>query len=382
VIDLLLQHDPAAEGELVRALLAHDEAVLHSAGRGDLGLVRAAEIAVAADPAGAFTFDASGTATLAFGGRSWRAGRFEPTSIGELRRRAAASPSKEGRVRLWLIDGGSPSTDIGSLQASSGGDTLFQVASQFNCLESTGPHVSAVESYLSDSTQGPRASISALPGTLLRHYAAPGSGGERFVQTSRGRQIELLSDVCEPGVAAVRNGYLLADEIADPRSLGIALEARFEAIRVGVHDGVEVILGYDWAGAVRAPGPRIAQVFTSTVAGGGYSSLTGAHVDICRQLLRAAYLGTLLAAVSLGRSRVVLTLIGGGVFGNPMDIIWESIVWAVDEVASVANRDLSVVVNGRALARQLDLRRVGREVRERGGFVLAWPAAGGLRIHR
>ncbi len=31
-----------------------------------------------------------------------------------------------------------------------------------------------------------------------------------------------------------------------------------------------------------------------------------------RQLLRAAYLGTLLAAVSLGRTRVTLTLIGGG----------------------------------------------------------------------
>jgi hypothetical protein len=381
MIDLLLEH-AAREGELARALAAHDEVVRQSAGRGDVGIVREAEGAVSADPARAFSFDAAGAATLSFGGRSWRAGRFEPTSIGELRRRAAArSPGKSGRVRLCVIDGGSASTDIGSLQAFAGDGTLFQVASQFNCLESTGPWLSPVERYLRDSTQGPRASISALPGTLLRHYAAPAAGGERFVQTEDGRQVELLADVCAPGVAAVQNGYLLVDEIADPRAFRAVLETRFDAIRVGVHDGIEVVLGHDWAGAVgRSPGAGIAQVFTSTEAGGGYGDLSGPHLDVCRQLLRAAYLGTLLAAVTLDRPRVVLTLIGGGVFGNPPEIIWDSITWAADEVARLAGRDLDVVVNGRGLGRQLDLRRVGKDVRDRGGFLLAWPASGGPRI--
>jgi hypothetical protein len=381
MIDLLVEHDPAREDDLVRALVAHEEAVLASAWRGSLGVVKEAEAAVRADPAAAFRFDAAGEATLAVGDRRWRAGRFEPTSIAELRRRAAGQAGAgQARARLWLIDGGSPATDIGSLQAHASDGTLFQVASQFNCLEATGPWVSPVERYLNDSTQGPRASISALPGVLLRHYAAPGPGGGRFVQTNDGPQIELLADVCEPGVATVHNGYLLVDHVADPARLSAALETRFEAIRVGVHERVEVVLGYDWTGAVaRSPGPCIAQVFTSTLAAGGYGELTGPLVDVCRPLLRAAYLGTLLAAVGLGQRRVVLTLIGGGVFGNPLALIWEAIVGAFDKVAPLLTSDLDVVVNGRGLARQLDLRGALEDVGQRGGYLLTWPAKGGPR---
>jgi len=51
------------------------------------------------------------------------------------------------KARLWLFHGVSPMKDIGALQATSGDGTLFQVASQFNCLEATGPHVSRVADY-------------------------------------------------------------------------------------------------------------------------------------------------------------------------------------------------------------------------------------------
>src|SRR5207244_9763794 len=112
-------------------------------------------------------------------------------------------------VRLWVLDGASPATDVGSLQGTAEEGTLFQVASQFNCLESPGPFVASVSEYFNDFTQGPRASISAFPATLLRHYAAPGPNSERFVQTSGlGPQLDLLADVFEPGKSPVRNGYL------------------------------------------------------------------------------------------------------------------------------------------------------------------------------
>jgi hypothetical protein len=389
VIDLLVEHgaDPARDGELLRALAAHHAAVMRSAGGGDLRLVGQVESAVRVAPARAFAFDESGGAALTVGGRTWAAGRFESVSIGELRRRATALHhpinGQPARIKLWLIDGGSPATDIGSLQANGNEQTLFQVASQFNCLESPGPWVTPVEDYLRDPTQGPRASISALPGTLLRHYAAPGSKGDRFTQTEDGPQIELLAGVCDRGTASVRNGYLLVDEIVDRPSFLAALESRFDSIRVGVHEGVEVMYGYDWGGAVaRSPGPHIAQVFTSTLAGGGYGELSGALLEVCRQLLRAAYLGTLLAAIILGRSRVVLTFIGGGVFGNPTDLIWEAINWAIEQVAPLAPRNLAVVVNGRGLGRQMNLTRTGMAVADRGGLVLVWPSAGEPRIQR
>ena len=223
-------------------------------------------------PERSFVFDAAGAAMVRTADAHVPAGRFETPSIGELRRRAASARrgGTGGRVRLWVLEGVSPATDIGSLQATTGPGTLFQVASQFNCLESPGPYITPVANYFSDPTQGPRASISAYPGTLLRHYAAPGSDGTRFVQTSDGPQLNLLEAVCLPGVAQVRSGYLTSSGITDPAAFAKTLEDRFEDICVGVHEDVPVMLGYNWDGGVGGD-RRIGQVFTSTFAGAGYS---------------------------------------------------------------------------------------------------------------
>jgi|GEM_PF-5757502 len=89
-----------------------------------------------------------------------------------------------------------------------------------------------------------------------------------------------------------------------------------------------------------------------TLAGGMYGSLAApgeAYRVITRQLLRAAYLGTLLGAIALGRRVVVLTLIGGGVFGNPIELIWESILWAMEEATRVAPVAWSWCGRGRVL---------------------------------
>ncbi len=276
---------------------------------------------------------------------------------------------RSARIRAVRV---SPATDIGALQATAPPETVFQVASQFNCLESPGANIADVADYVHDPTQGPRASISAWPGTLVRHYAAPAPDDSRFVQSETGPQIDLLAEVCDPGMAAVRSGYLRGDDIVDARALADALEARFDAIRIGVHDGVEVALGYDWAGGV--DGARtIAQVFTSTMAAGMYGTLDdgdAAAMAICRQLQRAAYLGTLLTAAALGHPRVVLTLIGGGVFANPIELIWDAIGWAIDQVRPFLHRDLLVVVTGRNLREQLPPRELATAAHARGGGVL------------
>jgi hypothetical protein len=94
----------------------------------------------------------------------------------------------------------------------------------------------------------------------------------------------------------------------------------------------------------------LAPPFTSTLALGAYSRTSAGdsrHGPICAALLRAAYLGTLLAAAALGRRKVVLTLIGGGALGNPVPLIWESIRWAVSEVEPLVSVDMDVVVKGR-----------------------------------
>jgi hypothetical protein len=314
--------------------------------------VDAAERVVAKDPAAAFAMDWSGAATLSADGHTWHAGRFEVVSLGELRARAFRyrQSQTDAKARLWVFDGEGPATDIGALQATCGRSTLFQVASQFNCLESPGPYVTPVARYFDDPTQGPRASISAFPATLFRHYLAPGQDGKRFVQQTDGPQIDLLAAAC--GRRVSQNGYFTGRGVDHPSVLD-ALENRFDAICVGVHDEVEVVLGHDWDGAVVPSAPRIAQVFTSTAAGGFYGATRHLGREVfdtfSRHLLRAAYLGTLLAAVTLGKERMVLTLIGGGVFGNPIETIWDAIQWSLEEVKPFLTRDLDVIINGRRL---------------------------------
>jgi hypothetical protein len=388
VLQLLDHHDSGAEGRrrLGEALRSHLDAVLAS--RGDSAEAQAqvsrAEAEVKADPRRAIRFDDAGRATIHAHGRSYRGGRFELPRLGELRERALAARARQGppaaRVRLFVLDGVSPATDIGALQAFAPPDSLFQVASQFNCLESPGPYVVDVVDYLSDPTQGPRASISAFPGTLVRHYAAPRPDGTRFVQTTAGSQLNLLADVCEPGGAAVHSGYLRASDIADPHAFARALTERLEAVRIGLHDGVEVVLGYDWTGSVSSASERtIAQVFTSTLAAGLYGGLGDgdpSFTTICRQLQRAAYLGTLLGAAALGKTSVALTLIGGGVFGNPLPLIWDALLWAVDEVDSVLGRELIVAVNGRNLGSALPAERLAAAASARGGALIRFTPGG------
>jgi hypothetical protein len=66
----------------------------------------------------------------------------------------------------------------------------------------------------------------------------------------------------------------------------------------------------------------------------------------------------------------VLTLIGGGVFANPIPLIWRAIGWAIDECEPLLAQDLEVVINGRNLGKQIAREALVAAVRERGGTLL------------
>jgi hypothetical protein len=379
VIRTLLEQglDPRRETELGRELSASLERI-RTGRRLDRAVVKRAELRVAADPRGAFSFGDHDDARLHFEDREIVAGRFETPSIGELRER---STSRKGPVRLWTLLGNSPLSDIGSLQATTP-EALFQVASQFNALEAPVPRLSPVASYFNDSTQGPRAAISAWSGTLLRHYAAPDGRGGRFTQTEGGRQLNLLADIEREGLPRVRSGYLQLGSKDDVQGLADTLEREGHRIRVGVHDDLPVLLGADWDGEVIGD-VRIAQALTSTVAGGSYGLLDATnpcHRRIATALLNAAYEGTLRAALALGRPVAVLTMIGGGAFGNPRDLIWGAILHAVDSIACSGAGPLDVIVNRRDPPRGEALTALVRDVRDRGGAVLE--VAPERRVHR
>ncbi|MDA9859428.1 hypothetical protein N9D23_15030, partial [Rubripirellula sp.] len=86
--------------------------------------------------------------------------------------------------------------DVRQLHAdSANANALFQVASQFNLLEMTGPSVTperGVGIYENDPTQGPACAIACGAGTICRNYFAP--VGDRIGQ-SADHQIDCSADL-------------------------------------------------------------------------------------------------------------------------------------------------------------------------------------------
>jgi hypothetical protein len=76
------------------------------------------------------------------------------------------------------------------------------------------------------------------------------------------------------------------------------------------------------------------------------------------------------------RYQAVLTLIGGGVFGNPLPVIWEAILWAADQAEPLLHQDLHVVVNGRNLGEDVPIEHLHAAAQARGGTLIRFDRAG------
>lgn len=96
--------------------------------------------------------------------RAYRVGALDLVSLEELRRRRV---DLDGKLKLSLV-----SADARELhRRPENAGALFQVASQFNLLEMTGPSVTpedGVTRYQNDGTQGPACAIAAGAGTIYR----------------------------------------------------------------------------------------------------------------------------------------------------------------------------------------------------------------------
>ena len=138
-----------------------------------------------------------GTAlTCTVSGKSWQAGRFSTPQLSELRSRDFAVKKMEPiRIREWV-------GDIQSLhQDPMHRSSVFQVASQFNCLEMASPSVTpeaGVGIYDQDPTQGPACAVSAGAGTIVRNYFVE-------IQGQRGQSRDLQVDCLEDLAAHWQN---------------------------------------------------------------------------------------------------------------------------------------------------------------------------------
>jgi len=273
--------------------------------------------------------------------RAYVVGTLTTPSLRELRAEAATVlDGLRGRLRVSNISG-----DVRSMHSSAAHKgALFQVASQFNLLEMTGPEVTpedGVTRYAHDRTQGPACALAAGAATVYRNYFAPVAG--RIGQT-RDCQIDCLADI---GAAlgnetnafwTMRNGYALctrqglttiAQKLEGP-DVNAADNLR-DLLRVGIHRGVQVT---DVAGA-----QLVSQAFCSALPV-SYSDIPSKHwKSFATLVLEGAYEATVWAAAlnahESGTNALFLTRLGGGAFGNEPDWIHAAMRRALRMVVGV-----------------------------------------------
>jgi hypothetical protein len=266
-------------------------------------------------------------------GKIYGIGELEFVSLETLRQRVKSVGGRTGRLRVSLVTG-----DVREMhRRSEYAGAVFQVVSQFNLLEMTGPDVTpeqGVTIYQNDHTQGPACAIAAGAATIYRNYFVNVNGAEG--QTKE-RQLDGLADLGvtlgkalgQPVDALweMRNGYArcsragLDDITKYIRSLQPdQIDLLRGKLRIGLHQNVEVT---DRAGT--HPLPVVSQAFCSALPV-AYSRIPTTHWETFGSLvLEAAYEATIWAAVlsaQRGVSNIVLlTSLGGGAFGNDDDWI-------------------------------------------------------------
>lgn len=195
--------------------------------------------------------------------------------------------------------------DTSELQYNSEEGTLFQVASNFNCMEIgsefgnvfNGKHITQL---MTDKTQGPSAAGGAVYGTMLR------------IAKHKEKEINLLEDTpLKPNNGKLYKTSDFPD--FDP-----------DLIKIGLHTNVGAnFCRTDYKFEYKPENVKINQVYTSTCI---YNNRFDKDNSLAEKLLNKAYEGTYLAGIETKCPKIVLTLIGGGVFHNPIELIIKYII--------------------------------------------------------
>ena len=271
-------------------------------------------------------------------GRTFTCGSLSTPTLTELRDKAADVASTVAGTPLVREVVG----DAGALHANPAhAGALFQVASQFNLLEMPDPEVTpadGITGYVYDHTQGPACAMACAAGTLQRNWFAQSSDAQIDTLAAVGEALGNL-DASVPAFRwwSMLNGYALltGDVPADvPES--------HPELAIGLHTDTEVTLAGE--------GHLVTQAYCSALPV-AYSDVDPDIIEpLARMVLNSAYEATLAAATINaarpgGSNSVFLTLLGGGVFGNPVEWIVDAIERAVDLYAHVA-LDIAIVSHG------------------------------------
>ena len=298
-------------------------------------------------------------------GERFKAGKFEEYSIGDLDRIIAGMPQKsDAKGKLSVISLSEKTdkpevrkkVDVADMQIDPGNKgALFGVASNFHALETIFAEDSTsdkkISEYIDDKTQGPFASMSAMPGLILRtygHYYDEKTSPTTWKQTDE-KQVNLLSGL---GVKT-QNGYA----VTPPAELHEKLSApdAKKKFRIGYHKDINATGGYSFSDekqeCVIDSDQVIDQVFCAALNLDGredgdyrygYYNSTDQNKESAKKILEWTFEAILKADYAQGKKKVVLPLIGAGVFNNDPSWIAEALEKQKDFVKRTG---MEVVVN-------------------------------------
>ena len=131
----------------------------------------------------------------------YEVGKFYTPSLDELRKEFNKRGALSTRTRALSVD--LVFGDISELHANPEYlHATFQAASQFNCLEFIGPHVTpedGITGYVHDKTQGPACSIACGAGTAYRNYLHKWTNSEgKAMVRSLSTRPHFVSDAAQP----------------------------------------------------------------------------------------------------------------------------------------------------------------------------------------
>lgn len=252
-------------------------------------------------------------------GKEHHVGKFDCISLKELRHQHCAG---NGKPKLLFTHIVANVADIIGDAKNAG--AVFQVASQFNCLEMANPYVTpahGITCYEDDKTQGPACAMACPAATLYRNYFLGDSQLDMLCEMQ-----QELKAYCGKTFWRLQNGYCLPNHSDSFQRLSHVLKHAphhvKQALKVGVH----------WSTSVAARTHNVTQVLCSALP---LTCVNQKHAKrFACLLLCAAYECTLAVAAILAKQRkcritVYLTKLGGGTFGNKSKWIRKAIQKAV-----------------------------------------------------
>ena len=284
--------------------------------------------------------------------REFPIGNFDRPTLEELRNEVLINylPTFKSTAEHIVVD------DILEMHGiSENNGAMFQVASQFNCLEFITPNEkpeNGITKYQWDNTQGPACSIACAAATVYRNYFTPID--DKYNKIRRGqtneKQINNLEDVLKllgSDYITVTNGYTFSSE-EKLLLLNNKLKSDFNLrdniiknVRIGVHYNIGVTFdklvrkSYPQNASFKEHknGQLISQAFCSAISV-NYSGLSKTLWEpFSILILQATYEATLWSAIinskSGGSNKVFLTMVGGGAYGNNSKWILDAIANAV-----------------------------------------------------